>query len=156
MLANSCAPALPEGAQRQAPPAVELPLPLTEAVVAKALVELSQGAATALESCLECYRSKRMSSADLLSFARSSSIHSASLAAVFKAQDVDAQDMGEAAGADDIAELMLLLGSGPALPLPPQQQSKQQQLVAGRTSSPPLSLPRSILRSSTSMQQWRR
>ena len=135
---------------------MELPLPLTEAVVAKALVELSQGAATALESCLECYRSKRMSSADLLSFARSSSIHSASLAAVFKAQDVDAQDMGEAAGADDIAELMLLLGSGPALPLPPQQQSKQQQLVAGRTSSPPLSLPRSILRSSTSMQQWRR
>ena len=134
MLANSCAPALPEGAQRQAPPAVELPLPLTEAVVAKALVELSQGAATALESCLECYRSKRMSSADLLSFARSSSIHSASLAAVFKAQDVDAQDMGEAAGADDIAELMLLLGSGPALPLQPRQQTKQQQPVAGRTS----------------------
>jgi len=61
---------------------VELPLPLTEAVVAKALAELSQGAATALESCLECYRSKRMSSADLLSFASSTSIHSASLAAV--------------------------------------------------------------------------
>jgi len=118
------------------PMAVELPLPLTEAVVAKALVELSQGAATALESCLECYRSKRMSSADLLSFARSSSIHSASLAAVFKAQDVDAQDMGEAAGADDMAELMSLLRSGPAprhARQPSTQQTKQQP-VAGHTS----------------------
>jgi hypothetical protein len=96
------------------PMEVELPLPLTEAVVAKALAELSQGAAAAIESCLECYRSKRMSSGDLLSFARSTSIHSPSLAAVFMAKDADAQDMGEAAGADDMAELMLLLGSGPA------------------------------------------
>jgi len=123
------------------PVAVELPLPLTEAVVAKALAELSQGAAAALESCLECYRSKRMSSADLLSFARSTSIHSPSLAAVFKVKDADAQDMGEAAGADDMAELMSLLGSGPAPrqaprqpQQPPPQQTKQQQLVAGRTS----------------------
>ena len=123
------------------PMAVELPLPLTEAVVAKALAELSQGAAAALESCLECYRSKRMSSADLLSFARSTSIHSPSLAAVFKVKDADAQDMGEAAGADDMAELMSLLGSGPAPrqaprqpQQPPPQQTKQQQPVAGRTS----------------------
>ena len=118
------------------PMALELPLPLTEAVVAKALAELSQGAATALESCLECYRSKRMSSADLLSFASSTSIHSASLAAVFKAQDADAQDMGEAAGADDMAELMSLLRSGPAprhAPQPPTQQTKQQP-VAGHSS----------------------
>jgi len=144
--AGPLAPALqpwPEepSAKLHKPMAVALPLPLTEAVVAKALAELSQGAAAALESCLECYRSKRMSSGDLLSFARSTSIHSPSLAAVFKAKDADAQDMGEAAGADDMAELMLLLGSGPAPrqaprqpQQPPPQQTKQQQPVAGRTS----------------------
>lgn len=107
------------------PMAVELPLPLTVNVVAKALEELSQGAATAVESCLECYHNKSISSADLLSFARSMSIHSANFAAVFKAQDPDAQDMGEAAGADDMAQLMSLWGGGTALRTEPKQQRQQ-------------------------------
>jgi hypothetical protein len=47
------------------------------------------------ESCLECYRSKRMSSADLLSFARSTSIHSPSLAAVFKVKDASTAPAGD-------------------------------------------------------------
>merc|ERR1719329_981559 len=108
------------GAKRHQPMQTELPLPLTEPVIAQALVELSQGTARAGQSCLECYRSKRMSAADLLSFTRSISVQSASLAVVFKAQDAqneqNAQDqsMGEAAGADDMAELMALWGSAPA------------------------------------------
>ena len=98
--AGPLAPALqpwPEepSAKLHKPMAVALPLPLTEAVVAKALAELSQGAAAALESCLECYRSKRMSSADLLSFARSTSIHSPSLAAVFKVKDASTAPAGD-------------------------------------------------------------
>jgi hypothetical protein len=121
-------------AKRHQPMAMELPLPLTEPVVAKALTELSQGTARAVESCLDCYRGKRMSSADLLSFVRSISIHSTSLAAVFKAQDIEQEVMGEAAGADDMAELMALWGSAPANATPmgtkPQQQQQQTLLHA--------------------------
>merc|ERR1719329_460571 len=116
------------GAKRHQPMQTELPLPLTEPVIAQALVELSQGTARAVQSCLECYRSKRMSAADLLSFTRSISVQSAILAVVFKAQDAqdaqNAQDqsMGEAAGADDMAELMALWGTAPAPAPAPQPQ----------------------------------
>jgi len=114
-------------AKRHQPMSMELPLPLTEPVVAKALTELSQGTARAVESCLDCYRGKRMSSSDLLSFVRSIAIHSASLAAVFKAQDAEKEVMGEAAGADDMAELMALWGSAPANATPMGVQAHQQQ-----------------------------
>ena len=117
------------GAKRHQPMQMELPLPLTEAVMAQALVELSQGTARAVQSCLECYRSKHMSASDLLSFTRSISLQSASLAVVFKvldaqhhAQDAQDQSMGEAAGADDMAELMAMWGSASAPAPPPQPQ----------------------------------
>ena len=47
------------------------------------------------ESCLVCYRSKRMSATNLLSFARSTSIHSPSLAAVFKVKDASTAPAGD-------------------------------------------------------------
>ena len=70
----------------------ELPLPLTETLLATALAELGQGWATALESCIACYLSKRMSCADLLAFARSARSYSRSLAGVFQAEDAEDAD----------------------------------------------------------------
>ena len=67
----------------------ELPLPLTETLLATALLELGQGWAPALQSCIACYLSKRMSGADLLSFARSAKSYSSSLQAVFEEEDAD-------------------------------------------------------------------
>ena len=88
---------------------IALPAPLTDAVVAKVLAELNQGTARAVESCLQCYRDKRMTGDDLTSFMRSIAMHSQTLALVFKnVVEKKSMDMGEVACADDLAELMAL------------------------------------------------
>ena len=71
----------------QLPP--KLPFPLTETLLATALSELGAGWAPALQSCIECYLTKRLSGADLLSFARSAMRYSKSLQAVFEEQNTD-------------------------------------------------------------------
>jgi len=101
---------------------IALPKPLTDTVVAQVLSELNQGTARAVESCLQCYRDKRMTGDDLTSFMRSIAMHSQTLAQVFnkavenKSIDID---MGEAASADDFAELMALAGAPASVPAPP-------------------------------------
>jgi hypothetical protein len=95
---------------RQMP--IALPAPLTDAIVAQVLAELNQGTARAVESCLQCYRDKRMTGDDLTSFMRSIAMHSQTLALVFKnVVEKKSIDMGEAACADDLAELMALAGT---------------------------------------------
>ena len=68
---------------------MQLPLPLTDTLLATVLPELGQGWAPALQSCIACYLSKRMSGADLLSFARSAKRYSRSLQTVFEEEDTD-------------------------------------------------------------------
>jgi hypothetical protein len=74
--------------------ATELPLPLTDAVLALALAELDDAFGTVLQACLRCYRSKSMSSDDLLAFARSIKRYSSSLAAVFDTEEPQAFEQG--------------------------------------------------------------
>jgi len=108
-------------AKRHQPMQLQLPSPLTEHVLSEAMRELNQGTARAVESCLQCYRGRRMSGDDLLSFTRSIAMHSATLSALFqrKTQQRALQcDMGEAAGADDFAALMALAGAPMPAPAP--------------------------------------
>jgi len=112
---------LEQQAKRHQPMQVQLPAPLTEQVLSQAMRELNQGTARAVESCLQCYRGKRMSGDDLLSFTRSIAMHSATLSDVFRRKQASQCDMGEAAGADDFAALMALSGgSAPAPSLAPR------------------------------------
>lgn len=143
-----CAHDLSANCKCHQPIAMELPLPLTESVLAEALIELSQGAARAVESCLDCYRGNRMSSADLLSCVRSFAIGSASLAAVFKAHDGEEHAMlGEQAGADDLAELMALwdIDLAPETLPQPQAVPARTNTHATRLRAPPALPPRAHL-----------
>ena len=92
--------------KRQALEAV-LPDPLTETVVEQALRELNQGTARAVQSCIDCFRNKRMTGDDLQSFIRSISPQSRTLSELYQKEprvlDQGEQDMGEAACADDLA-----------------------------------------------------
>jgi hypothetical protein len=100
-----------------------LPAPLTEQLLSSAMSELNQGTARAVQSCLECFRDNRMSGEDLVSFIRSISMQSKTLTEIYQ-KEADASaaskdvDMGEAAGADDLAELMALAGGSLAAPVP--------------------------------------
>ena len=93
--------------KRQALEAV-LPEPLTETVVEQALRELNQGTARAVQSCIDCFRNKRMTGDDLQSFIRSISPQSRTLSELYQKEprvlDQGEQDMGEAACADDLVD----------------------------------------------------
>eukprot|EP00277_Geminigera_cryophila_P043578 CAMPEP_0173075290 /NCGR_PEP_ID=MMETSP1102-20130122/11556_1 /TAXON_ID=49646 /ORGANISM="Geminigera sp., Strain Caron Lab Isolate" /LENGTH=724 /DNA_ID=CAMNT_0013944585 /DNA_START=175 /DNA_END=2346 /DNA_ORIENTATION=- len=103
-------------AKRHQPMQMQLPPPLTEQLLSQAMRELNQGTARAVESCLQCYRSKRMSGSDLLSFARSIAVHSTTLSTLFQRKQVVLYDMGEAVGDDDFAALMALAGAPAPVP----------------------------------------
>ena len=86
-----------------------LPPPLTDQTISQALRELHQGTARAVESCLQCYAAKRMSSDDLVSFIRSIAMHSPTLMALFNEKPAEEEvHMGEAASADDFAALLAM------------------------------------------------
>ena len=98
-------------AKRHQPMQMQLPPPLTEQLLSQAMRELNQGTARAVESCLQCYRRKRMSGSDLLSFARSIAVHSTTLSTLFQRKQVVLYDMGEAVGNNDFAALIALAGA---------------------------------------------
>ena len=98
-------------AKRHQPMQTRLPPPLTDQTISQALRELHQGTARAVESCLQCYAAKRMSSDDLVSFIRSIAMHSPTLMALFNEKPaVEEVHMGEAASADDFAALLAMSG----------------------------------------------
>ena len=124
--------------KRQAVEAV-LPDPLTETVVEQALRELNQGTARAVQSCIDCFRNKRMTGDDLQSFIRSISPQSRTLSELYQKEprvlDQGEQDMGEAACADDLALLMQMSGH-PAQPPPPVQIATPAALVTSVALAP--------------------
>ena len=61
-----------------------LPAPLTQAVLCEAQKELSQGACGALEQCVACYNTQRMSASDLLSCVQMMAPLSKTFAALFR------------------------------------------------------------------------
>jgi hypothetical protein len=61
------------------------PAPLTEALLATALTELSSGASLSIRTCLDCWRGKRLTDSDLLSTVRSFAGSSPSLSKAFAA-----------------------------------------------------------------------
>lgn len=96
-------------AKRHQPMPTQLPAPLTDALLSQAMGELNQGTARAVESCVQCYRNKRMSGEDLMSFIRSIATHSRILSDLFAKKQEQAFE-GEVACAEDLAELMALAG----------------------------------------------
>lgn len=123
-------------AKRHQPMQMQLPAPLTDALMSVVMGELNQGTARAVESCLQCYRAKRMSGEDLTSFIRSIAMHSRTLADLFAKQQEQVFE-GEVACADDLAELMAM--SGLPVPAPAIAPAPVQRLVApsAHVSAPP-------------------
>jgi len=140
--------------------AAQLPAPLTEAIVRNARAELSQGEWGLLEQCIACYTSQRMSTADLLSCAKTMAPRSMTLAEVFgksaapqpiellddeaSADDMASllvlsrasttEDLGEEASLDDMAELMAMSGMSTLLPAPAEPEPTAKPL---KTQRPP-------------------
>ena len=54
--------------------AVALPAPLTETIVREVLHELEDGSRHALQTTLDCYKQKRMSAEDLISFVKTNQL----------------------------------------------------------------------------------
>ncbi|EKX30990.1 hypothetical protein GUITHDRAFT_156703 [Guillardia theta CCMP2712] len=95
-----------------AAPERELPAPLTWQAMKQVMLETHTGTKKAIESCLDCYKSNRMSASDVLAFLRSMMSQSATLQTLFSEQRDSPK--GELASADDMAELRALAGIAPA------------------------------------------
>mmetsp|Transcript_11620 Transcript_11620/g.18237 ORF Transcript_11620/g.18237 Transcript_11620/m.18237 type:complete len:824 (+) Transcript_11620:189-2660(+) len=95
-----------EMSQKRAPE-FQLPAPLTATALMQCMQELPNGTAMAVESCIECFKNKRMSSGDLISFMRSITAQSTSLRKLFTPQ---AQPQCEVASDKDLADLRVLAG----------------------------------------------
>ncbi|EKX33523.1 hypothetical protein GUITHDRAFT_120268 [Guillardia theta CCMP2712] len=86
-----------------------LPAPLTEAVLRTAYNELPAGARNAIETCVRCWREKKLGADEMLSTVSSFSGSSSTLASVFhKAQSFGQADEGEMATEDQFRELSLM------------------------------------------------
>jgi len=90
----------------------ELPAPLTWPAMKQVLQETHTGTQKAIESCLDCYKSNRMSASDVLAFLRSMMSQSVTLQKLFDEQRDSSR--GELASADEMAELRALAGIAPA------------------------------------------
>jgi len=88
-----------------------LPSPLDEESLGLVLAELNHGSKRAVESCLECWKGRRMSDDDLLEFLRSISSQSGTLQSLFKSCASAKAKSFEVASADDMAELRALADS---------------------------------------------
>jgi hypothetical protein len=98
--------------------AVALPAPLTETIVREVLHELEDGSRHALQTTLDCYKQKRMSAEDLISFVKTLTSFSKTLKAAFESEAAVPSE-GELASPDDLAFLFALAGA----PLPPSDQT---------------------------------
>jgi len=117
-----------------------LPSPLNEESLRLVLTELTHGSKRAVESCLECWKGRRLSDDDLLEFLRSISSQSSTLATLFEDNASTKNRSFEIASADDMAELRALaetFGAPDGGDLPPAVPSKRSANAAPAPSSNP-------------------
>eukprot|EP00960_Hanusia_phi_P036923 752599-Hanusia_phi.AAC.2 len=86
-----------------------LPAPLSDSLLRAAYSELPAGACKAIETCVRCWREKKLGADEMLSTVASFSGSSCTLANVFhKVQNRDPMDEGEMATEDQFRELSLM------------------------------------------------
>eukprot|EP00281_Chroomonas_sp_CCMP1168_P011628 CAMPEP_0206281350 /NCGR_PEP_ID=MMETSP0047_2-20121206/39082_1 /ASSEMBLY_ACC=CAM_ASM_000192 /TAXON_ID=195065 /ORGANISM="Chroomonas mesostigmatica_cf, Strain CCMP1168" /LENGTH=934 /DNA_ID=CAMNT_0053711507 /DNA_START=68 /DNA_END=2873 /DNA_ORIENTATION=- len=132
-----------------------LPAPLVAGSIPTIITELAAGSKRAVESCLDCWKEKRLSNDDLLSFLRSISSQSPTLSALFEGAQAS-QPKCEVASADDMVELRALAGAFgagmPGLRTAPKPAAPAAAHVAKRPLDIPAAVPASPKRTRTSPQ----
>ncbi len=85
-----------------------LPSPLSEVLLFKAMPELSKGASMSIQTCLDCWRAKRLSDSDLLSTVRSFAGSSPSLSKAFSEAEAKEDNQSCVATLEDMLALAQL------------------------------------------------
>ena len=96
-----------EAGTRPRPP---LPYPLDENKIGQILVELDEGQQTCVRSVLQCWQHGRLDEDDLLMQMKTLSSKSPTLSALFRKSDIQDARTTEVATADEMQELMTMLG----------------------------------------------
>ena len=127
-----------EAGTRPPPP---LPYPLDENKIGQILVELDEGQQTCVRSVLQCWQHGRLDEDDLLMQMKTLSSKSPTLSALFRKSDIQDARTTEVATADEMQELMTMLGD----------VNLAQQEINSRPNSRPGSRPgsRSVSRTSS-------
>ena len=132
-----------EAGTRPRPP---LPYPLDENKIGQILVELDEGQQTCVRSVLQCWQHGRLDEDDLLMQMKTLSSKSPTLSALFRKSDIQDARTTEVATADEMQELMTMLGD----------VNLAQQEIDSRPNSRPGSRPgsRSVSRTSSTHRQY--
>ena len=136
-----------EAGTRQQP---RLPYPLDENKIGQILVELDEGQQTCVRSVLRCWQHGRLNEDDLLMQMKTLSSKSPTLSALFRKSDIQDARATEVATADEMQELMTMLGD----------VNLAQQEIDSRPNSRPNSRPgsrpgsRSVSRTSSTHRQY--
>ena len=128
------------------PPPPPLPYPLDENKIGQILVELDEGQQTCVRSVLQCWQHGRLDEDDLLMQMKTLSSKSPTLSALFRKSDIQDARTTEVATADEMQELMTMLGD----------VNLAQQEINSRPNSRPSSRPgsRSASRTSSTHRQY--